>query len=35
MLTLRKELYKIITNISFDDTLDDYRTNIDELIHSL
>lgn len=35
MLTLRKELFKIITNISFDDILDDYRTNINDLILNL
>jgi hypothetical protein len=35
MLTLRKELFKIITNILFDDILDDYRTNINDLVLSL
>lgn len=35
LLKLRKKLYKIITNISFDDILDDYHENIDRMICNL
>lgn len=35
MLKLRKNLFKIIASISFDDILDDYRKNINELVGNL
>ena len=35
MLKMRKNLFKIIASISFDDTLDDFRKNINELIKNL
>ena len=35
MLKLRKNLFKIIASISFDDILDDYRKNITELVRNL
>ena len=35
MLKLRKNLFKIIASISFDDILDDYRKNITDLVANL
>ena len=35
LLKLRKKLFKIITNISFDDILDDYHENIDRFVGNL
>ena len=35
MLKLRKQLFKIIASISFDDILDDYRKNITDLVLNL
>lgn len=35
LMKMRRKLFKIITTLSFDDILDTYRTNINNVIESI